>query len=56
MESEKKIVSEKTYTIKIKQYDNNTIDILDTNDGFNAFELLGIVNYVREKIKSDLIK
>lgn len=56
MENEKKVVNEKHYTIKITDYDDNTVEITYDNKGLNTFEILGLIKYVESKINSELIK
>jgi len=56
METEKKPINEKVYTITITDYDDKTSNITYDNKGFNAFEILGVINYVEQKIKEELVK
>lgn len=42
----------KTYNIKVKETDEVSLNITKTNDGFTPFELLGLIEWLRD----DLIK
>ncbi|MCF8430250.1 MAG: hypothetical protein K9G64_08975 [Bacteroidia bacterium] len=56
MESEKKAINEKVYTIRITDYDDSTSNIAYEIKGFNTFEILGVIKYVETKLKQDLLK
>lgn len=41
---EKVILNEKTYTVRLIHFSDGSVQLRRTNDGFNAIELLGILN------------
>ena len=41
---DKKVVKEKVYTVKLIFFDDGSTQLKRTNDGFNVFELLGVLN------------
>jgi hypothetical protein len=50
MKKEKKVTFKKTYLIELIHYDNKTYDIHRKNDGFNALELIGIMEHAKQEI------
>lgn len=42
--TEKKVKSERTYTIKVINYEDGTNTLIRNNEGFNILELMGIGN------------
>ncbi len=61
---EKRVISEKIYTIKIIDYDDGTQSMHRNSDGFNTMEILGVCDFIskdvyscmRNDIKPDFIK
>jgi hypothetical protein len=49
---DKKVKRIKTWTYKVTEYDDNTSLLERTNEGFNAHELLGLI----EETKDDIIQ
>jgi hypothetical protein len=47
---EKKIVREKKWITEIIEYEDGTSEMKRTNFGFNATELLGVLEFTREDI------
>lgn len=56
MEQEKQIKQEKVYSIKITDYEDGTSNITYDNKNFNIMEIIGVLEYVKEKVKYELIK
>lgn len=60
----KKIISTKKWTIEVNEYSDGSSDLVRTNEGFDALELLGLADLaswdIREmivgRIKVDAIK
>ena len=64
MSEDKKIIKESTWVVKYITYDDGTTTLNRVNDGFNPFELLGmleiskddIIQQIKGQIKPDIIK
>ncbi len=62
--TDKTIVSKKTYTIEVIEYEDGTTQMIRRNDQFNSFELLGrlvfiqheILDQINGKFKPDFVK
>lgn len=50
MESEKQIVKIKKWTIELTEYSDGSSQIHRTNDGFHAYEILGLAVQAKEEI------
>ena len=46
----KKLIKKKIYTVEMLEYSDNSATLKRTNDGFNSFELLGLVVDIKEEI------
>lgn len=53
-ENKKIIVSKKTFSIEVTEFDNGTIGMERKNDGFSAIELLGICQLVSIDIRDQM--
>ena len=49
-----KIISTKLYTVEVSYFDNDTIRVKRTNDGFNTLELLGVLNHAQLEIQKQM--
>jgi hypothetical protein len=50
MEKEKEVLQIKTWTVKLTVYSDGTSKLERTNDGFHAYELLGLVESAKQEI------
>lgn len=64
MSSNKKIISKRKWIVELITYDDQSTELKRTCEGFNAFELMGvlelskddIINQIKGNIKPDIIK
>ena len=64
MTNEKQKIKESTWVVKHITYNDGTTELCRTNDGFNPFELLGvleiskddIINQIKGVVKPDVIE
>lgn len=64
MSSNKKIIKKRKWIVEHIFYHDATTELKRTNDGFNAFELMGIlelskddiINQIKGNVKPDIIK
>ena len=54
LNSEKKVVFVKTYTITVTHFEDGTQSMERVNDGFNPLELLGISDFIGQEIKEQI--
>ena len=50
MSNDKKIILKQKYTVEHITYNDGTTAMSRTNDGFTAFELIGILEYSKDEI------
>ena len=46
MKEKPKVLKVKTYSIKVTEYDNDVTNLRRRNNGFNSFELIGLMDLI----------
>lgn len=54
VKTERKVLSTKTYTVKIENFDDGTNAMHRINDGFNPLELLGLTDFISMEIREQI--
>ena len=64
MTNNKKVITKRKWIVEHIMYDDGTTQLSRTNDGFNSFELMGllelskddIINQIKGNVKPDVVK
>ena len=54
-QTEAKVLSTKTYTIVIQDFEDGRKTMERTNDGFNPLELLGLADFIALEVRDQII-
>lgn len=55
MEESKKVVKVQTWTVTQREFEDGTKEMHRLNDGFTAFELLGLSDFLSHEIRLQLL-
>ena len=64
MSNDRKVISKRKWVVEHITYDDGKCELKRTNDGFNSFELMGIlelskddiINQIKGNVKPDIVK